>query len=206
MDRFTGFGLIDIFFLILCLRISYTAVSKGILVEILKTIALFIGSVFTFQFYPFLAGKFKAKISFLSDDILNFLTFLALFSIVLLILNLTIKIFDTLFKRKEISFAERLSALLVGLFRFVFLASVLSFPLYFFPSTPAFCKGASPEIFKTIAPKIYSVATDIFNKFYPDLPVNADVKKFLNVESIDSEENTTDSKNEEANKDKFLSD
>lgn len=182
MGIFEGFGLIDLIFLILCLRISYTAVSSGIFAEILKILALFVSSIFAFQFYPFITENLGRKVLFFNQDFLKIIIFSSLFFITLTILSLLVKITNTLLKRKEIIFAEKLLALFFGLLRFGFLASIIIFLLYLLPAKPAFCSGRSLRIFKNIAPKTYLVTIGIYNKFNPALTVNAEVKKIYETE------------------------
>lgn len=177
MGIFEGFGLIDLIFLILCLRITYEAVSKGIFVEILKLLALFINSIFTFQFYPFIAEKFSSKISFLSKDFVKAITAILLFFIIGIIFGLLIKIIDALFKRKEILPSEKLLAIIFGFLRLALLASVIVFFLYLFPAKPQFLSGYTSRIFKNVAPKVYLMTAGIYSKFIPALAVNTEVKK-----------------------------
>lgn len=178
MGIFKGFGLIDIISLILCLRITYEAVSKGIFVEILKILALFINSVFTFQFYSFFAEKISNKIPFLGKDLTKAITAVVLFVIIGIIFGLLIKIIDALFKRKEILFAEKMAAIVFGFLRLVFLASVLVFFLHLFPAQPGAFGGYTSRIFKGIAPKTYLVVAGNFSKFIPALAVNTEVEKY----------------------------
>ncbi|MCK9613895.1 MAG: CvpA family protein [Candidatus Omnitrophica bacterium] len=177
MGIFEGFGLIDLIFLILCLRITYEAVSKGIFVEILKLLALFINSIFTFQFYPFIAEKFSSKISFLSKDFVKAITAILLFFIIGIIFGLLIKIIDALFKRKEILSSEKLLAVIFGFLRLAFLASMIVFLLYLFPASPQFLRGYTCRIFKNVAPKVYLMTAGVYGKFIPGLAVNTEVKK-----------------------------
>ncbi len=182
MGIFEGFGLIDLIFLILCLRITYEAVSKGIFVEIFKILALVINSVFTFQFYPFVAEKISTKISFLSKDIVKAITAIALFFIIGIIFGLLIKIIDAFFKRKEITSSEKLAAVIFGFLRLALLTSTIVFLLYLFPAKPQFLNGYTSRIFKNVAPKVYLMTAGVYSKFTP-LEVNAEAEKILNTDS-----------------------
>lgn len=183
MGILKGFGLIDLIFLILCLRITYEAVSKGIFVEILKILALYVNSIFTFQFYPFIAEKISPKISFLSKDFVRAVTACALFFIIGIILGLLVKIIDALFKRKEITSAEKLLAFIFGLLRLIFLISVMGFFIYLFPAKQQFLSGYTSRIFKNIAPRVYLMTAGVYSKFIPKLAVNTDAEKILNTDS-----------------------
>ena len=177
MGILKGFGLIDIIFLILWLRITYEAVSKGIFIEILKLLALFINSVFTFQFYPFLAERISNKISFLDKDFVKAVTAIALFFIIGIIFGLLIKIIDAFFKRKEITSSEKLAAVIFGFLRLALLASIIVFLLYLFPAKPQFINGYTSRIFKNVAPKVYLMTAGVYNRFIPGLAVNTEVEK-----------------------------
>jgi len=187
MGILKGFGLIDIVFLILWLRITYAAISKGIFIEIFKILALFINSIFTFQFYPFLAEKISDKIPFLGGDLSKAVTAITLFVIIGIILGLLIKIIDALFKRKEILFAEKIAAIAFGFLRLIFLASVLVFFLHLFPSQPNTFSGMAPRLFKSIAPKTYLVVAGNLSKFIPGFTVNTEVERILAADSEKSE-------------------
>ncbi|MDD5618758.1 MAG: CvpA family protein [Candidatus Omnitrophica bacterium] len=183
MGIFKDFGFIDIIFLILWLGITYAAVSKGIFTEILKILALFINSIFTFQLYPFLAEKVSSKIPFLSKDFNKAVTAITLFVIIWIILGLLIKIIDALFKRKEILFAEKIAAIVFGFFRLAYLASVIVFFLHLFPAKPGTSLGITPRIFKGIAPKVYLATAGSLGKIIPGFTVNTEVEKILNTDS-----------------------
>lgn len=192
MGIFKGFGLIDLIFLILWLRITYEAVSKGILIEILKILALFINSIFTFQFYPFLAGKISAKITFLPENFIKAITALALFVIIGIIFGLIIKIIDAFFKRKEIASAEKMVAVIFGFARLVFLASVLVFFLHLICANPGIFGGYTSRVFKGIAPKTYLATAGGLSKIIPGFTVNMEVERIL---AADSEKSESEEKN-----------
>ncbi|MDD4955867.1 MAG: CvpA family protein [Candidatus Omnitrophica bacterium] len=190
MGIFKGFGLIDIFFLILWLRITYEAASKGLFIEILKILALFINSVFTFQFYPFIAEKLTNKVSFLGKDLTNGITAIVLFVILAIVVGLIIKIIDALFKRKEIAFAEKIAAIILGFVRVLFLTSVLVFFLHLFSAQAGFFGGYTSQLLKGIAPKTYLATAKGIGKVFPGFVANAEVEKFLagTLEKTDSRE------------------
>lgn len=192
MGIFSGFGLIDIIFIILCLRISYEAASKGFFVEILKILALFINSIFTFQFYPFIAEKISNKISFLDKGYLKAVVAIVLFSIIGIIFGLLIKVIDALLKRKEIPSAEKYAALVFGFVRLAFLASFIVFLLCLFPAKPQILAGYTSRIFKGIAPKTYLATAGLYGKLSPQFSVNTEVEKILNedCEKAKKQENT----------------
>lgn len=181
MGIFKGFGLIDLIFLILWLRITYEAASKGIFVEIFKILALFINSVLTFQFYSLLAGKISNKIPFLTEGYVKALTAILLFVVIGIIFGLIIKIIAALFKREEISFAEKMGALVFGFLRTIFLASVLVFFLYLFPAQPHFINGYTSKIFKNVAPKVYLMTAGIYSKLSPQLAINTEVQRIYEI-------------------------
>jgi uncharacterized membrane protein required for colicin V production len=183
MGIFSGFGLIDIFFIILCLRITYEAVSKGIFVEIFKILALFINSIFTFQFYSFFAGKISEKISFLDQNYVKAITAVLMFFIIGIVFGLLVKIIDALFKKKEIIFAEKMAAMVLGFVRLAFLTSMLVFFLHLFPAAPQFISGYTSRIFRPIAPKTYLVLAEGFNKIIPAFTVNTEVKSIYEAKS-----------------------
>lgn len=178
MDIIKGFGFIDLLFIILWLTISYTAISKGLFLEILKLTALVVSALIAFQFYPFFTSTVTARVAVLSKDYFDVITFCVLFSIVGIILGLLTKLLGALFKREEVHLPEKLVALVFGSARAIFLTSIFIFLFYLFPAgadTPH--KGLAFGIFKNIAPKVYLVSADILDGFIPGLTINMQVKK-----------------------------
>jgi uncharacterized membrane protein required for colicin V production len=175
--------MIDILFTILCLRISYIAVSRGILVEFFKILGIFFSSIFAFQFYPFLTSLLSNKLSFSNKIYFKFVSFLIIFLIIVIAFTLLRKIIESFFKRQEKeqerASSEKLLSLLVGILRFAFLSSAIIFLLYLLPLKSNYCKGISCRIFKNVAVKAYLVSFNFYNKVIPgNLKLNTEVEKY----------------------------
>jgi len=149
--------IIDIFFLILCLRIIYIAVSRGIVSEGFKLIGTLLGGLCAFRWYKFL-DTYTGRVPFLNRQYLDFISFLAIFLSIHAIISLIRFIITSLFKRKEIPVKERWISLFVGMVRAVFLSSVFVFMMHLSSPNPQYLtQSKSTRIFKNIAPKIYLV-------------------------------------------------
>lgn len=177
-------ALIDLFFLILCLRIIYISVSKGALQEIFKVVGLLLSSLFAFHFYSFLGDSISNKITILSKDHLYFISFLVIFFGIGAIFNLLRLIIALLFKREkeEVSRQERWVGLFIGGFRAAYLSSIILFLLYLSPLNWHFFNDTiSYKVFKNIAPKVYLLSFNAYSKFYTEAQVNKEVEEYYEI-------------------------
>lgn len=149
--------IIDIFFLILCLRIGYIAVSRGIVCEGFKFISVLIAGLSSLHWYKFL-NVYTERIPFLNKQYLDFISFLAIFFSIHTIISLVRSIVTSLFKRKEIPVKERWVSLFLGIVRAVFLSSLILFMAHLSSrGSPHLAQSRALPIFKNIAPKVYLV-------------------------------------------------
>lgn len=161
MERIPPSVIIDIFFLILCLRISYIAVSRGIVCEGFKLIAVLVSGLCSFQWYKFL-DTYTGRVPFLNKQYLDFISFLVIFFSIHTIISLIRFIITSLFKRKEIPVKERWISLFVGALRAVFLSSIILFMLHLSSFNPQYlAQSISLRTFKNIAPKLYLITAEI---------------------------------------------
>ncbi len=170
---------IDLFFLILCLRIIYISVSKGAGHEIFKTLGLLVSGLFAFHFYSFLGQSINDKISFLSKEYLYFFSFLGIFLGVGAIFNLLGLITALLFKQEVVSKPQRWIGLFFGVFRALFLSSIIVFLLHLSPlNSQYFDDTISYKIFKNVAPKVYLLSFKVYNKIYKQAQINKEVEGY----------------------------
>ena len=172
-------ALIDLFFLILCLRIIYISVSKGALQEGFKIAGLLLSSLFAFHLFSFLGNSLSNKVTIISKDYLYFISFLVIFLGIGAIINLIRLILALLFKREEVPKSERWAGLLIGGFRASYLSSIILFLLYLSPlGLQYFNDTISYKIFKKIAPKVYLLSFEAYSKFYTKAEVNKEVEEY----------------------------
>jgi uncharacterized membrane protein required for colicin V production len=175
-------ALIDLFFLILCLKIIHTAVSKGILQESFRLVGVFVGALFAFHFYSLLGNGIVSKVSFLNKQFVYLISFLVIFITIRVIFRLLRLIITLLFKLGELSIGERWMAFLLGAIRAAFLSSVIIFLFYLSPlNSKYYTKNISYKVFKNIAPKTYLISFDVYKKFNPKSECNKEVEEYYEV-------------------------
>lgn len=179
MEEVFGQVLIDLFFLIICLRVIYTSISQGIIKESFRTLGLLMGAFFAFHYYFYLFNLIGKRILFLNREYFLFYSFLLIFLGVGVIFTLTRLIVTSFFKKREIPVRERVFLLGTGFFRASFLSSVIIFLLYLSPlDSKYFCHSISYRVFKNIGPKIYLESFRAYNKLNSEVIVNKEVEKY----------------------------
>ena len=125
-------ALIDLFFLILCLRVTYISATRGILRESFKIGGLLVGALFALHYYFSLGDYISKKILFLGKDYPYLVSFLLILLSIGVVFSLSRSIVTLLFKNKkeEISAEERWVSVFMGGFRAVFLSSIVIFLLH----------------------------------------------------------------------------
>jgi hypothetical protein len=178
------FGLIDFFLLLLFLRIIYSAISRGIISEGVKTIGLIIGVILAFHVYPVLSIATGEKYLFLGKQQLNTLAFLAILISVGIVFSLLRKIFVLLFQAKELSALEKWISLFVGVFRFSLSASVLFFIIYIASATPNYIERSfSYQKLRGIAPRMYLVSCALARRVIGTIGVNKEVQRYYEAKN-----------------------
>jgi len=177
--------LIDLLFLILCLRVIYISISRGIVRENFKIGGLLLGSFFAFQYYSSLADSISDKIPFLSRGYF----FLFSFLLILLGIRLTCTLFRLIvsffFKRDEIYLKEKILLFFLGAFRASLIGSIIFFLLYLSPlDSKYFCHSISYSVFKNIGPKIYLIAFKVYDKASSKIVVNKEVEEYYEAEKL----------------------
>ncbi len=171
--------LIDLVFLILCLRVVYISMSRGIISESFKLTGLLLGSFFAFHYYSFLADKISDKIPFLGRGYFLLFSFLLILLGVRLIFSLSRLILTFFFKRGEVGLKERRVLFFLGVFRAFLIGSIIFFSLYLSPlDSKRFCHSISYSISKNVGPGIYLVAFKVYDKLSPRIVVNKEVKNY----------------------------
>ena len=174
---------IDLIFLILCLRVVYIAISRGIVSESFKLVGLLLGSFFAFHYYSFLADKISDKIPFLSREYFLLFSFLLILLGIRLIFTLSRLIVTFFFKKDQVYFKKRVVLLFLGAFRASLIGSIVFFSLYLSPlDSTRFCHSISYSIFKNVGPKIYLIAFKVYDKISPKILVNKEVAEYYEAE------------------------
>jgi len=174
---------IDLVFLILCLRVVYVSISRGIVCESFKLAGLLLGSFFAFHYYSSLADKISDKIPFLSREYFLLFSFLLILLGVRLIFTLSRLIVTFFFKKDEVYFKERVMVFFLGAFRASLIGSTIFFALYLSPlDSKHFCHSISYSIFKNVGPKIYLAAFKVYDKFGSKIVVNKEVEEYYEAE------------------------
>lgn len=165
---------IDLFFLILCLRVIYSAVTRGIIQESFKIVGLLAGAFLAFQYYTFLGDKIEGKLAFLNEEYLGFFSFLLIFLGTVMIFSLIRLIVSFLAVKGEVPFTERWLLLVLGVFRAAFLSSVIVFLIYLFPfGSKHFSHPVPSVIFRKIAPQVYLWSLAAYAKLNPQSTLTA---------------------------------
>ena len=179
MEIIKRLGPIDLVFIIIFLRITYTALSKGFVSELIKTMGLLIGALIALQFYPALANYIADKVTFLSQEYFNCIAFLAIYMVSSIIFSLISKIVRAFYKRQEIPLAEKIISMLVGWIRCAFLFSIIMFFLYLAPlSSMFYANSFSYDWFKNFAPKTYLATVNVIREFNDNVSLNEEVKNY----------------------------
>lgn len=175
--------LIDIIFLVLCLKILYTAVSRGLVNELIKVIGIIFALWFSFHYYTYLAERAVDFLSFLNTKYLEFFIFSVIFLVILLFFSILRRIAALLFKREEFSPRERWLCFFAGAFRYVVLSSVIIFCLHLYSfSSEYFYRTFYYRLFKPVAPSLYLFsfgALKKFNKFDHNFKINEAVLSYI---------------------------
>jgi len=173
--------IIDIFFLVLLLRVSYIAVSRGLFREICKITGLLCAVFFAFQFYPHLSEAIRAKTRFINPGYLYPVVFLLIFAGVVaafFFLNLFLGLF---LPKGDISVKRKLILLGLGGFRAVFFLSVLIFLFHLASFNPKHIQnGLSYRLAKKVAPVFYLAVAGPAEKIIDrDFKLNNKVEDYL---------------------------
>lgn len=182
---------IDLFFLILLLRIICIAVLKGVLRESFKVAGLLVGSLIAFQHYSIFADKVTQKILFLNKGSLYFLSFLLILLAIQAVFIFLRVIVCCIHKKEEISLPERRLAFFIGAARAIFTSSIVIFMMYLSPlNVRYFNKSISYNIFKNIAPKAYLMSFGVYTNINKGVILNKEVKEYYETKKSISGNNT----------------
>jgi len=170
---------IDLFFLILCLRVVYISISRGIVSESFKLTGLLLGAFLAFHYYYSFADKISDKIHFLSREYFLLFSFLLIFLGIRLIFTLARLIVTFFFKKEESAFKERVVLFFLGVFRASLIGSVIIFSLHLSPfDSKRFHHSLSYSLLKNFGPKIYLMTFKVYDKISFKMVVNKEVVKY----------------------------
>lgn len=174
---------IDLFFLILCLRVAYISITRGIICESFKILGLLSGAFFAFHYYSALGEGISSKIHFLSKEYCLLFSFLLIFLGIRSIFTLSRLIVTFFFKKKESCFKEGVALFFLGILRASLIGSILLFLLHLSPlDSKCFSHSISYSIFRNIGPKIYLMVFKGYNKVNSKAVANKEVVKYYETE------------------------
>lgn len=185
MALITKINLLDVFFLILYLRICYVAISRGFFSELVRVTGIFLAGLVAFNYYSPLAIKLGERIIFLKPQYLNFICFSLLILVGNIIAALLSKIIAVFSTKEERTFDEKIFSLLMGLVRSVFLTSLIFFIFYLSPFNKNYIsQGYAYRLFKNTAPIVYLAAVNFYSKFKPAILPNEEVKRYYDIKTV----------------------
>ena len=176
---------IDLFFLILCLRVIYISISRGLISENFKIVGILFSSFFAFQYFAFLGDVLRNKVLFLNVEYLYLASFVLIFFAIYTVFGLMRLIATLLCRKRESSIGKNWLLLFMGGFRAVFLSSVIIFVLCLSPlDSKHFRNSISFNLFSNVAPKIYFVSLGVYNLINPEAVLNPKVEEYVNLKSL----------------------
>lgn len=180
MDIAVRLRIVDLFFLIVLLRMGYIAASRGWFFEISKVFGLLSASFLAFNFYPGLAESIAAEVKFIRPGWFYPFAFFFVFVAVSLVFSLLNLIVGLFLPKKEIPAKKKLVLLLVGFFRAVFFASTLFFFSHLTVFSPGYKENSlSYSLSKKTAPGFYLFSSGLIKRFRKDFQVNDKVRDYL---------------------------
>jgi membrane protein required for colicin V production len=188
MDIFKEINWVDIFFVIILLRICYISIKNGMPIEFFKLLGAVAAAYLSLHYYTSLA--FFLRDRFIKNsplELLNFASFIILAFAGYLALFLLRQIFFRLIKVEPVPGLNKWAGIIFGLSRGLLFLSLIVFvfalsPLgYMKKSVAASYSGKS--IFK-IAPRAYEVIWNgIFSKFATSEKFNSSVMDLQNLDT-----------------------
>ncbi|MFA7676649.1 MAG: CvpA family protein [Candidatus Omnitrophota bacterium] len=177
MEIFARASLIDLIFIIFCVRILYISVVRGPVCEFFKLLGLLAGSFFAFQYYIIAADNIKTQVSFLTGSYLYAAVFFLIFTAVVLIFSALRAIVCFLFKKEEIPRSHKWLSFALGAARALLFSSILIFILSLLP----FCSQRTSffmtnNLFRKAAPQVYLFLSKIYKDIYPQAQLNKEVE------------------------------
>ncbi len=180
MDIAGKFGIVDIFFLVIWLRIVYIATSRGLLRELCKAAGLFCAVFFTFHFYPHLSEVAINRFSFINLNYLYPAAFLLIFAgvgLVFWVVNLLISLF---LGQGEISAKKKLFLLGLGSVRAIVLVSFIFFFFNLISFRPGYVKNSLVyNLSRKVSPVLYLSSVEAVKYFNRDFRLNRQVEDYL---------------------------
>ncbi|TAM36028.1 CvpA family protein [bacterium] len=171
LDFFRHLNYLDIFILILTLRICYIALKTGLPVELFKLAGILSAIFVSLHYYVFLSGSMRKNIDLglAPFKIVDFLIFIFLAIAGYLLFMLLRCIFYRFIKLEAVASLSKWGGLVLGAFRCFFMAGLICFTLLV-SGSPYLNKSVENSFFGS---RIYRVAPDtyrwlwntIFSKF-----------------------------------------
>ena len=176
---------IDIFSLVVFIRVVYIALRSGILNEFVKLTGVFTASFFSLQYYSSFLGSVFGKAPFFFSKVwLNTISFCIIFLIFTFVFSLIRRVTALIFRREKYSLWERIAAVVLGALRALFLVSVFVFFFYPIPFLKTgVIKSTSFRIAKGIAPAVYINTYRVYEKINPLADINKEVEDYYEAGS-----------------------
>ena len=176
---------IDIFSLVVFIRVVYIALRRGILNEFVKFTGVFVASFFSLQYYSSFLGSVFGKAPFFFSRVwLNTISFFIIFLISTFVSFLIRRAVTLIFRREKYFLWERITAVVLGILRALLLVSVF---VFFFYSVPflktGVIKSTSFKITKGIAPAVYIKMYRVYRKINPPADINKEVEDYYEAGS-----------------------
>ena len=185
MEILKSVTVIDFIFIILCLRILYTAVTRGLVSESLRFLGSLLAAIFAFQFYSLGAEWVAVILPFVKGKALSVVSFLIIFVSVKVVFSLLAGIIGAFFGREYTSVVERWFSLLIGGVRFAVIGSVCVYVLFLSSLDPSLYAGSpTARICKKVAPAFYLGFMDLYRKVHPTAVINEEVQTYYETQSL----------------------
>ena len=185
MEILKSVTVIDFIFIILCLRILYTAVTRGLVSESLRLLGSVLAAIFAFQFYSLGAEWVVVILPFVKGKVPSVISFLIIFVSIKVAFSLLAGIIGAFFGREYTSVAERWFSLLIGGVRFAVLGSICVYVLFLSSLNPDVYAGSPMvRVCKKVAPAFYLGFMDLYQKVHPTAAINEEVQTYYETQSL----------------------
>lgn len=177
-DILTVINWVDIILAIAVIRIVYIGFKQGFIVELFKTLGVFLAAIVSLHYYIELSDLIAAS-SFLSTSFADPLCFVLLIIVVVIIFKFAREGFNALFKVEPVRAVKTWGGFLLGLARALIFPSLLIYGLLI-SGVDYIAKSArqsfSANSLMGVAPAIYTSSFEkVISKFFPSEQVNGSV-------------------------------
>jgi len=173
---------IDIFGLIVLIRISYVAIRQGIVVELFKLLGCISAVFFASHYYTVLSEAFPSAVKFpqVLAEVFSFITLILIGYFLVFLLR---AVFFRFFKIEASALIDKWGAALIGIIRGLLVVSLIL--LFFLLTNVRYLRRSINSSFagvrvSRIAPRVYAgVWENLVSKFYSGRDINSAVFELL---------------------------